>query len=379
MRTNKFLLLSLLITLLAVTGLWAQEDEQIAFGPYLQKMTDRSVTICWSTLEGESRVTGPDGKSKTIRHYEQHQIKLPRLNEKTTYQYDVLGNGSKEGTSSFTTFPKGIEPFRFVTLGDTRSRHDIHQKIVDMIIKRKPLFVVNTGDLVGNGDNIHDWEQFFKVNRELMQNTPYFPVLGNHEKDSHFYFDFFDLPGNERYYHYSVGDALFLILDSEGPDYQTPAYLKGESREAFWENYNLHYFEKQKVWVEHILNLHNDAGFIFVFMHKPLYSIKKSRLEGSKIRREFWGDIFERHNVQIFLNGHDHHYHRAVHGGTHYITTAGGGAGLYETDAPQMETVKFNKIEHFVSIDVGLEEAVLTVFDINGEIIDEISVQKRKK
>lgn len=113
-------------------------------------------------------------------------------------------------------------------------------------------------------------------------------------------------------------------------------------------------------------------------MHKPLYSIKKSRLEGTKIRREFWGDIFERHNVQIFMNGHDHHYHRAVHGGTQYITTAGGGAGLYETDAPQPETVKYNKTEHFVTVDVGLQEATLTVIDINGEVIDTVTVPKRK-
>ena len=289
----------------------------------------------------------------------------------------MLGNGAEEGSGFFTTFPKGLEVFNFVTLGDTRSRHDIHKKIVDQIIEKKPMFVVNTGDLVSNGDNIRDWEQFFRINHSLMRYIPYFPVLGNHENDSKFYYDFFDLPGNERYYHFSVADALFLVLDSEGPGFGTPPYIKTENREAFWENYNLTYFKEQKVWAEHILDLHKDAGFVFVFMHKPLYSIKKSRLEGTRIRREFWGDIFERHHVQVFMNGHDHHYHHAMHGGTHYITTAGGGAGLYETDAPQPETVKFNKIEHFVSIDVGLEKAILTVYDINGEVIDEITVQKR--
>jgi hypothetical protein len=375
MRTKLF---SFLITIITVSTLVAQQEGQIAFGPYLQHMTYRSVTICWSTLEGESIVTSGEGKSQTIRHYKQHQINLPRLNEKSTYQYDVLGNGAKEGIGSFTTFPRNIEPFKFVTLGDTRSRHDIHQKIVNQVIENDPLFVINTGDLVSNGDNILDWEQFFKINHKLMKSIPYFPVLGNHEKDSHFYFDFFDLPGNERYYHFSVGDALFLMLDSEGPDFETPQYIKDKNREAFWENYNLKYFEEQKAWAEHILDLHDDAGFIFVFMHKPLYSIKKSRLEGTKIRREFWGDIFERHKVQIFMNGHDHHYHRAVHGGTQYITTAGGGAGLYETDAPQPETVIYNKTEHFVAIEVGLEQAVLTAYDINGKVIDTITVEKRK-
>jgi hypothetical protein len=366
------------ILFICSTGLLAQNDQTIAFGPYLQNMTSNSVTVCWSTPDGESVIANTEGKTDTIRRYQQHYIKLPRLEAKSTYRYDILGNGAAAGIGSFTTFPGDIEPFHFVTLGDTRSRHDVHQKIVGGIIKEKPLFVVNTGDLVSNGDNIKDWEQFFTINQPLMSNIPYFPVLGNHENDSQFYYDFFDLPGNERYYNFSVGDALFLVLDSEGPKFQTPVYIKKEDREAFWENYNLDYFKQQKAWVKNILDLNRDAGYIFVFMHKPLYSIKKSRLEGAKLRREFWGNIFEINHVQVVFSGHDHHYHHAVHGGTHYITTAGGGAGLYETDAPQPETVKFSKIEHFMLINVGLESTHLTAIDISGQVIDEITVDKRK-
>ena len=248
-----------------------------------------------------------------------------------------------------------------------------------MIIKQKPMFVVNTGDLVGNGNDIQEWQTFFQINHELMRRTPYFSVLGNHEKDSKNYFNFFDLPGNEHYYFFSVGDALFIVLDSEGPEHQTPVYLKGSAREAFWEKIDSGYLQKEKAWVENVLTLNNQAGFIFVFFHKPLFSIKKSRVEETKMRRKFWGDIFERHHVQVVLNGHDHHYHHAFSGGTHYITTAGGGAGLYDTDAPQPETVKFKKIEHFMTVDVGLENATLTAIDINGEIIEKFTVKKRRE
>ncbi len=378
MRLTGHIRLYLITIILGTNIVWAQSVKEIAFGPYLQNMTYRSVTICWATLDGESEFTTPDGKIQTIREYKNHQMKLSRLKEKTVYTYDVLKNGSAEGKGSFKTFPRGIEPFNFVTLGDTRSRHDIHKTIVDSIMVLKPLFIVNTGDLVSNGDNIHDWEKFFEVNRDLMRKMPYFPVLGNHENDSKYYYDFFDLPGNERYYQFSVGDALFLILDSEGPDFHTPVYIREENREAFWENYNLEYFKQEKKWVENILALHQDAGYIFVFFHKPLISIKKSRLEGAKLRREFWGDIFKRYGVQVILNGHDHHYHHAYSEGTHYVTTAGGGAGLYETDAPQPETVIFKKIEHFVSVEVGLETATLKAIDINGEIIDSFTVSKRE-
>ena len=187
------------------------------------------------------------------------------------------------------------------------------------------------------------------------------------------------MPGNDRNYTFVIGDALFIVLDTEGPNYETPLYVKKEYRDYFWNHYNLDYLKKQKEWVEHILTLHKDAGFIFVFFHEPLFSAKKSRVEGTKQRRAFWGDIFERHGVQVVLNGHDHHYHHAFHGGTHYVTTAGGGAGLYDTDAPQPETVKIAKVEHFVLVDVGLERARLRAIDINGHLIEEFEVAKRKE
>lgn len=77
------------------------------------------------------------------------------------------------------------------------------------------------------------------------------------------------------------------------------------------------------------------------------------------------------------LSGHDHHYHRALSGGTHYVTTGGGGAGLYAPDAPHPETVKISKVHHYIRVEVGLDETKLTVIDIDGELIEAFSVHKR--
>jgi len=356
----------------------SQTKSKIAIGPYVQNVTDEKATICWSTLVGQSIVINPDSSEQIINEYQHHEMMLGDLQPNSTYTYDVLGNGSSDGKGSFRTFPEKLVPFRFVVIGDTRSRHKIHAHHVKRIIKERPLFVVNTGDLISDGLKIQHWEKFFEINRELMRNTPYFAVLGNHEHDSKHYYDFFNLPGNERYYHFSVGDALFIVLDTSGEDYQTPKYIKDENKEYFWNNYSLLYFKEQKAWLEHMLTLHKDAGFIFVFFHEPLFSVKPSRVEDAKMRRAFWGNIFERHGVQVILNGHDHHYHHAFSGGTHYITTAGGGASLYEATALQPETIKVVEIEHFMVIDVGKKEAKLTAIDINDNIIEEIKVEKRK-
>ncbi|NOR75009.1 MAG: hypothetical protein GQ525_07600 [Draconibacterium sp.] len=365
----------LLFIISANTSTIAQEK---IIGPYLQQMSDGEVTICWSTSEGATSITEGEKPVQNVSQYVQHKSIITRLESDKTYTYDVLNDGTDRGKGSFTTYPAGIDSFHFAVLGDTRTRHDFHQKIVNKIIDEKPLFVVNTGDLVSKGNSMQDWEHFFRINDKLIRNVPYYTVLGNHEQNSENYFDFFSMPGNESYYFFTVGDALFIVLDMEGPNYDTPAYLEGRSRDKFWSDISLDYFVKEKKWLENILTLNNDAGYIFVFFHPTWYSIKASRVADAEMRREFWGDVFERHNVTAVLNGHDHYYHHAEHGGTHYIVTAGGGAPLYDTDAIQPETVKYKKIEHFMRVDVGEKSANMKAIDINGEIIEEIKVDRRK-
>ncbi len=373
-----YLLISFFILIFTQCKQNKLDDSPVIIGPYLQSMSHDEVTICWSTLNGTTQILVGDSIVNNVNQYSHHKSIITNLKPNTTYSYDVLDDGSELGQGTFTTFPNAIQPFHFAVLGDTRTRHDFHQKIVNRIIDEDPLFVVNTGDLVSNGNNMSHWEHFFRINDSLIRNVPYYTVLGNHEHDSENYYDFFSLPGNERYYFFSVGDALFVVLDMEGPHYDAPKYLEGEQREAFWNNISKKYFEEEKEWLENLLSLNDDAGYIFVFFHPTFYSIKKSRVADAELRRAFWGDIFERHNVTAVLNGHDHYYHHAEHGGTHYIVTAGGGAPLYNTDAIQPETIKYKKIEHFMRIDVGLEKTSMKAIDINGELIEEIIVDKRK-
>ena len=354
------------------------ESSKEIIGPYVQRMSNEDVTICWSTLEGETQIALSDSTIQTVKQYEQHKSIIARLQPNTKYSYDILNDGTSKGKGTFTTFPEEIEPFHFAVLGDTRTRHDVHQKIVNRIIGENPLFVVNTGDLVSDGNNMNDWEHFFRINDQLMRNTPYYTVLGNHEHDSDNYYNFFTMPGEESYYFFAVGDALFIMLDMEGPNYSPPEYLDEAGRDAFWTNISIEYFKEEKKWLENLLTLNADAGYIFVFFHPTWYSIKSSRVEEAEQRRAFWGDIFERHGVTAVLNGHDHYYHHAEHGGTHYIVTAGGGAPLYDTDAIQPETVKYKKIEHFMRIDVGSDNTKMTAIDINGETIEEIVAERRK-
>jgi hypothetical protein len=349
----------------------------IAMGPYVQNVTHEQAVVCWLTLDRESTVTGPDGEQKTIPSYRVHELFMQSLKPNTRYEYDILGDGSEAGTGWFVTFPEEHQPYRFTVMGDTRSNHDIHQRIVDRILAEDPLFVINTGDLISDGRNIHHWEEFFRINHRLMRNIPYYPVLGNHENNSKFYFDFFNLPQNERYYMYTVGDALFIMLDVEGPYYDTPTYMDDAAKEEWWSKQNLGYMQRQKAWAKKILELHDTAGFIFVFLHEPLISVKRTRVDDAKARRAFWNGLFEKHRTNVIFTGHDHMYHRAIVDGTHHITTAGGGASLYNPDTPAPETVYINKVNHYCKVDIGERDAKITVIDIDGNQIDEVHLDRR--
>ena len=354
----------------------ASSPSTIAIGPYVQNVGRDRATVCWATLDGESTVVGPDGERK-IPRYQVRQQSLGGLKAGTKVRYDVLGDGSANGKGAFTTYPAGLEPFHLVVVGDTRSDHDTHQAIVNQIVKEEPLLVINTGDLVSNGLNMDDWKEFFRINRALMRNVPYYPVLGNHENDSPFYFDFFTLPQNERYYTFSVGDALFLFLDVEGTYYDTPRYMDERAREAWWAKQNIEYMRRQKAWAEKILTLHDSAGYTFVILHEPLISVKRTRVEDAKLRRAFWDGLFEKHRVSVVFSGHDHFYHRAVIGDTQFITTAGGGAGLYDPDTPAPETVLLKKVNHYCRVDVGEQEAKVTAIELGGAIIEEVVLKRR--
>ncbi len=378
---------TILLTSSVIKNVEAELANEPAFYilPYLQNLQSDEITIMWKTIYPTygKVLYGENSKlDKNVFEDEipttMHEIILGGLKPNTTYSYRAQCGNISSVEQKFTTKKSKIAPFKFVVLGDTRSRHKIHAKIVDGIIKKDPLFVINTGDMVGDGKIMSDWETFFKVNRELMGNTPYYPVLGNHEGDSPYYYDFFSLPNNERYYSFNVGDAIFIILDSEGENISDLNYIPNENGEEFWQRNFGEYFEIQKKWLESVLELNKDVGFIFVFQHKPLYSVMKSREPGAERYRKIWGDTFERNHVQVFMNGHDHHYHHAVKNNVHYITTAGGGAGLYKMDDPLPETVKLNKIEHFVLVNIDDDEAILNVIDIDGNEIDKIIVNKRK-
>ena len=191
-----------LVALLTATQIATAEDK-LAGGPYAVNVGQRSATVMWVVQSTTATLGLQPGKvDKTAPVLRAEKASFTGFAPGTTYYYDVLGRD--EGKGSFKTAPNGAVPFQFVVYGDTRTRHDVHRRVVNAVVKyASPDLVLHTGDLVADGADSAQWPVFFDIERELLRKAAFFPSLGNHERNNRQYYDFFDV--STPYYSFDWG------------------------------------------------------------------------------------------------------------------------------------------------------------------------------
>lgn len=164
------------------------------------------------------------------------------------------------------------------------------------------------------GDNIYNDGEIEKIGavferpyqKLLSQGVKFHACLGNHDirtenGDPQIKYPGFNMTG--RYYTFRRDGVQFFALDT--------------NRNANWEN--------QVIWLEQELS-RSDAPWKVVFGHDPFYSSGHYGVSQTLIKR--FTPLFKQYNVQLYINGHDHHYERTGNiDGTTYLTT-GSGAGV---------------------------------------------------
>src|SRR5579862_9268658 len=60
-----------------------------------------------------------------------------------------------------------LPSLRFVVYGDTRDGHDMHRKLVALIMKQKPEIVLQTGDLVNRGSKEDLWKTYDEITADM--------------------------------------------------------------------------------------------------------------------------------------------------------------------------------------------------------------------
>ena len=105
--------------------------------------------------------------------------------------------------------------------------HIVHQGVLDYFggeTSEEIALVLIPGDLVVNGNAYEQWSNdFFAPSHDLFAQVPLYPVLGNHEVNSTYYFQYFHLPENgsagyeEHWWYKDYGNVRFMGLDSNSP------------------------------------------------------------------------------------------------------------------------------------------------------------------
>jgi len=332
---------------------------KVVGGPIVVNVTQRAATVVWIVQSDEATLHPPTGAAKVSPSLHTEKTTFTGLQANTKYTFEA---GPDHAAGSFKTPPAPGEPFRFVAYGDTRTRPDVHRKVMEQLVKHGiPDFVTFTGDSVADGADSALWPLFFDIERELLRQAAFFPALGNHERHHSNWNEY--LQQAKPYYSFNWGNAHFSVLDSDLGNVSPSK----SARDAYWA--------EQCRWLEDDLAANQKADFRFVVAHHPPYTAVKNR-QGDNPHMTALVPTMEKYRVSAGLFGHDHNYQRFLKNGIQYITTGGGGAPLYDVDVPPPGiTQKVMRIENFVSITVDGKMAKAETIAIDGQIIDQFEIR----
>ncbi|MBI5083221.1 MAG: metallophosphoesterase [Acidobacteria bacterium] len=323
-------------------------EEKVVGGPFVVNATNRGATVGWVVETGEVRVNAV----RSVPVLASRHISMMGLKAGETVKYS-LPNGAE---GSFKVPATGAASFQAVVFGDTRTRHDLHRKIIEAITKVSPDFVAHTGDLVTDGYDTEQWPRFFEIEKPMLEKTAFYPALGNHERNSRHFYDFFAV--TTPYYSFDWGLAHFTVINTDLGN----VALSATAKEAFWA--------EQNRWMEDDLAKSQKAEFRFIIMHHPPFTAVKSRQAGNQAVVALL-PLWEKYRVTATFAGHDHNYQHHLKNGIHHIVTGGGGAPLYPVDAPiEGTTQKVESTEHYVRLMVEPGKAKIQAVALDGRILD---------
>lgn len=338
------------------SAVWA--EEKMVGGPYAVNVGHKTATVAWIVETSEVSAGKEAGKAEhVVPVLRSKKVHFSSLEPGTKYFYDI--DGSDEGKGSFRTAPAAntVVPFEFVVFGDTRTRHDVHRRVIQAILKySSPDFVLHTGDLVSNGTDSALWPVFFDIERDLLRKTDFFPSLGNHERNDPQFYDFFDI--RTPYYSFDWANAHFIVLNSDIGN----AGASDAARESFWM--------EQTRWLEDELRKSQSADFRFVICHHPPMTAV-ARRQGDNPQMIALIPMFEKYKLTAGFFGHDHNYQHYLRNGIHYFITGGGGAPLYDVSKPPAGvTKKVVSVENFVTVKVSGKTALVEAIGLDGTPIE---------
>jgi 3',5'-cyclic AMP phosphodiesterase CpdA len=198
---------------------------------------------------------------------------------------------------------------------------ELYRKAVLAINRLNPDFVVFTGDLVNDKDNLSQKAVFKRITSEISSKIPVYYSPGNHDIgqppaqediDS-----FISEYGHDRF-SFKHKESLFIGLNS--------CLIK--STDSVPEL-------KQFRWLKDELSENKDSKHIVIFCHYPLFIESYDEPENysniALVLREKYLSLFKEYNVDDVFAGHLHKNATAKYGDMELITTSALGKPLGDT------------------------------------------------
>lgn len=292
-----------------------------------------SVAVNWRSSE---RLTSPKVRFETVGAQPVDvaaQEQIVRLPNRSAYHYTAVARTLKPATrwtyrigdaptGSFTT--AGTGPFEFLYFGDVQN--DIRAKwtsIARAAYRAAPnaRFAIYAGDLVNGGDSDTEWGQWFEAGAAMLANVPTVATPGNHEYS----------PGRlsrqwRPQFEYPTHGPSGLEETCYFVDFQGVRIVSLDSNRKLAE---------QAAWLDRVLALDPQRWAIVTF-HHPIFSgaIRRDNPE----HRRHWTPVFDRHGVDLVLQGHDHVYTRSgrVRAGKPVANDAPGTVYVVSVSGPKM-------------------------------------------
>jgi hypothetical protein len=319
----------LFIFALSVTSVCFLNAQTITIQPYLQDASPHSISILWETDSEEESIVewGPTealGNQTLGIAYPSsgdarvHEVQLENLERFTKYYYRVKTGPAVSDIFAFKTppFASDHESFRMVAMSDMQKDNShpnkfqeiVEEGVIDYLEEELGgelidhlALVLIPGDLVVDGNNFGQWKNdFFNPSEQLFSQVPLYPVLGNHENNSAYYFTYFKLPDNgttgfeEHWWYKDYGNVRIIGLNSNG------AFASAD----------------QLNWLDNALDntcAADSIDFVFAQLHHPhkseLWTPGESDFTGEVIERlEQFSTDCQKPSIHFF--GHTHGYSR---------------------------------------------------------------------
>ena len=322
------------------------EAAELYMGPYLESQSEDSMSVKWESetpgafslkwgqqsLEQSAEVSVKKSPIGTYLYF----AKMEKLDSNQIYQYVIFKDD--KAVSEVHKFRarvsfKDKNVFRFLAISDTQENPAIHKRLVEEGVIANleqnypgPFyenldFAVVAGDLVGNGNEYQQFKElYFDPAKKLQASIPYYPAIGNHDRDYKNYLFYFTSPDNgfgkvrKHGYTYKYLNARFLSINTD------QGFLK----------------PGQLVWINRVMRLicsEKDVDFVFAYYHHPFHS--EMWTNGNTPYTKLVLNIIQRHlnkcrKAGAALNGHTHAYSRGQETDSpfYYVNVASAGGRL---------------------------------------------------